>query len=85
MEWRLYLGSKSTGILVRPDENYPNMYRVHWPDRPPSDMVNLSRAKDAAMRWAGRRGGEDAKRLNWKAPKKPTEARLMRLNRQGVP
>jgi hypothetical protein len=54
MEWRLYLGSKNTGIVVRPDEKYPSMFRVHWPDRPPSDMVNLTRAKDAAQTWAAR-------------------------------
>jgi hypothetical protein len=65
-ELRLYLGTKSTGIVVAPDEKYPSMYRVHWPDRPPSDMVNLSRAKDAAMRWATRGGGKQPKDLNWK-------------------
>lgn len=48
-EWQLYLGTKFTGITVRPDEKYPNMFQVHWADRPPSDMVNLTRAKDAAM------------------------------------
>jgi len=51
-ELRLYLGTKSTGIVVAPDEKYPSMYRIHWPDRPPSDMVNLTRAKEAALRWA---------------------------------
>ena len=53
-EWRLYIGHKSTGIIVAPDEKYPNLFRIHWPDRPPSDIVNLTRAKDAAMSWAGR-------------------------------
>ena len=66
IEWRLYLGTKSTGIVVRPDAKYPNMYRVHWPDHPISEMVNLSRAKDAAMRWAGRAGSGDGLRLKWK-------------------
>jgi len=68
---KLYLGIKFTGITVQPDEKYPDMYRVHWPDRPPSDMVNLARAKDAAMRWAGREGGETAKRLKWRTPESP--------------
>jgi len=81
-EWRLYIGTKSTGIVVRPDEKYPSMYRIHWADRPPSDMVNLSRAKDAAMRWAGRGGGMDAKRLNWKAPKRPLEGGTVRYSEQ---
>ena len=69
---KLYLGTKFTGITVQPDEKYPDMYRVHWADRPPSDMVNLARAKDAAMRWAGREGGETAKRLKWRTPKAPS-------------
>jgi hypothetical protein len=65
-EWRLYLGTKATGIVVAPDEKYPSMYHVHWPDRSPSDIVNLSRAKEAAMRWAGRAGSGDGLRLKWK-------------------
>jgi hypothetical protein len=73
-EWRLYLGTKPTGIVVRPDEKYPSMYRVHWPDRLPSDLVNLARAKEAAMRWAGRAGSGDSLRLNWKQSKSPPEA-----------
>ena len=68
-EWRLYLGTKSTGIVVAPDEKYPTMWRIYWPDRPPSDMVNLSRAKDAAMQWAGRAGGRQKLALKWKATK----------------
>ena len=34
-----------------PDDTYPNMYRVRWPDGSLSDMVNLSRANDAAARF----------------------------------
>jgi hypothetical protein len=71
-QWRLYLGTKSTGIVIAPDEKYPALHRVHWPDRPPSDMVNLARAKDAAMRWAGRSGGMSGKGLHWKV----TESRF---------
>jgi hypothetical protein len=79
-EWRLYLGAKSTGIVVASDKKYPKMYRIHWPDRPPSDMVNLSRAKDAAMRWAGRAGGQDKLRLKWIAPKSALAAPPVRLS-----
>lgn len=67
VEWRLYLGTKSTGIVVRPDEKYPSMFRIHWPDQPLSDMVNLARAKDAALRWIARQGGEQGRSLKWKA------------------
>jgi hypothetical protein len=42
-EWRLYVGTKSTGIVVAPDEKYPTMYRIHWPDldRPPTWSILL--------------------------------------------
>jgi hypothetical protein len=46
-EWRLYVGNRFTGIVVRPDEKYPSMFRIYRPT--PSDMVNLTRAKDAAL------------------------------------
>jgi hypothetical protein len=41
---------KSTKALaeVIPDNEYLGMWRIRWPDGQLSDMVNLSRAKDAA-------------------------------------
>jgi len=33
---------------IVPDDTYPTMWRIHWPDDRVSDMVNLARAKDAA-------------------------------------
>lgn len=41
---------KSGKVLARvlPDEKYPAMWRIHWPDGEVSDMVNLTRARDAA-------------------------------------
>ena len=33
------------------DETYPRVYRVRWPDGKLSDMANLSRANDAAIRF----------------------------------
>lgn len=54
-EWRLYLNNRFTGICVRPDEKYPKvMWRVHNEDGV-SDMVNLTRAKDAALTWGVRK------------------------------
>jgi hypothetical protein len=41
------MDGKNTGISVRQDTVYPEMWRVHHRDYI-SDMVNLSRAKDAA-------------------------------------
>jgi hypothetical protein len=34
--------------IVR-DQKYPNMWRIEFPDGKLSDMVNRTRAKDAAM------------------------------------
>jgi hypothetical protein len=38
---------------VVPDVHYPGMYRVKLPAEAPSDMVNLTRARDAALALAG--------------------------------
>jgi hypothetical protein len=56
IEYRLHYG-KSSKILawVRPDPQYPDMWRVHLADGHVSDMVNLTRAKDAATVLARRR------------------------------
>src|SRR5215813_9491510 len=36
---------------IVPDSKYPNMYRIVLPDGRLSDMLNLSRAQDAAARF----------------------------------
>lgn len=51
----LYIGQRSTGVSVRTDATWPTMWRVHQGDRV-SDIVNLTRAKDAAVAWARPRG-----------------------------
>ena len=43
----LYFGRKRLVSVVQ-DEKYPKMWRVKLPDGNPTDMVNLTRAKDAA-------------------------------------
>ena len=48
----LYLDGKNTGISVQRDRVYGQMWRIHQADWI-SDMVNLSRAKDAARQMAG--------------------------------
>lgn len=50
IEHRLRIGGRLTGIVVRPDDRWPGMWRIHDGDRA-SDMVNLARAKDAAITW----------------------------------
>ena len=51
MKWKentLLVGGQKSGYSVVPDEKYPGMWRVQSPDGTLSDMVNLTRAKDAA-------------------------------------
>jgi hypothetical protein len=42
---------------IVPDEHYPGMYRLRLPDGSLSDIVNLTRAKDALA--ALREGGAE--------------------------
>jgi len=72
IEYRLYIGSKFTGILVKSDEKYPQMWRIHARDREPSDMVNLTRAKDAAITWAAEGGPGVIDKVNWKGVDAPS-------------
>ena len=64
----LYYGSSEHPIAeVISDATWPSMWRVAWPDGRLSDMVNLTRAKDAAVVIAER--GPPARnhlRLRWK-------------------
>lgn len=52
--WRLRIGTKLSGFTVEPDGKWPGMWRVHSPGGKISDMVNLSRARDAARGFAVR-------------------------------
>jgi hypothetical protein len=45
------------GYTVVPDAEWPKMYRVRGPDGSLTDMVNLTRARDAARTFAGEVGG----------------------------
>ena len=49
------LGRRTTfgGFTVVPDPNWPNMYRLRRPDGSLTDMVNLTRARDAARALCG--------------------------------
>jgi hypothetical protein len=46
---RAPLGLTFGGYTVVPDSKWPNMYRVRSPDGTLTDMVNLTRARDAAL------------------------------------
>jgi hypothetical protein len=65
LELHLHIGSRRTGIAVRPDVRWPGMWRVHAPDGRVSDMVNLTRAKDAAVAWARSRGVGGTEVVRW--------------------
>lgn len=46
---RLMLGTRNTGCKIIADAKWPNMYRVEYPPGTISDMINLTRARDAAV------------------------------------
>jgi hypothetical protein len=49
--WLLLAGRRKFGRVV-PDQKYPGMWCVQWPDGRLSDLTNLMRAKDALSRFA---------------------------------
>jgi hypothetical protein len=59
---------------IIPDETHPEMHRVRWPDGNLSDMVNLSRANDAAAAF------NDRLDRQYRGREKPLEAPPMRSN-----
>jgi hypothetical protein len=61
-------GNRQTGFSVFPDAEWPKMWRIRFPNGSASDMVNLSRAKDAATVQAAR-----AATLQSRAKQAPTE------------
>lgn len=69
MDLSLYIGTRFTGVAVRPDSTYPGMYRIHHGERV-SDIVNLSRAKDAALSWARPKGLGGDEVISWRPPAK---------------
>jgi hypothetical protein len=66
MHFLHYGKSRKPLACLKPDDRYPTMWRIHWPDGEVSDMVNLTRAKDAAAVLVRRRRPElDWKMLHW--------------------
>jgi hypothetical protein len=53
---------------VVPDDRWPNMFRVQWPDGTLSDMANLSRTDDAAARFNETQGREQRGRQRGEEP-----------------
>jgi hypothetical protein len=75
---RLYIGGKVTGVSVEPDAAWPNMWRVRMGDRR-SDMVNLTRAKDAAIAWARPRGLGSREIATWQRRETAPEGSPVRV------
>ena len=81
LQWRrdgsrytLHQGGRKAVVSVEPDVRWPAMYRVRKPDGTLTDMVNLTRAKDAAMSIA-------AEYLNLKMAERPLAASPVRSSR----
>jgi len=90
MEYALHYGSRRKPLaLVKPDERWggQGMFRIHWPDGEVSDMVNLSRAREAARLIARRRHPEcnEPKQFKWLAGKATGNAPPMRETDDGLP
>jgi hypothetical protein len=85
VEWRLSIGTRFTGLLVCPDSQWPSMWRIHYGGRI-SDMINLVRAKDAAIAWARPRGtGGGGAVVRWDRRETALEAAPVRLNSAPCP
>lgn len=69
IEWRLRIGTRLSGFFVRPDSKWPGMWRIHAPNGRISDMVNLSRARDACLAQARTTGARQAgnERITWES------------------
>jgi hypothetical protein len=63
----LYYGQAQTPLVcVEPDSLYPDLWRIIWDGRV-SDIVNLARAKDAAMALCERGPpARNPQRLHWR-------------------
>ena len=79
----LFIGRRKAGISVRPDPVHPAMWRIHQGDRV-SNMVNLARAKDAAIGWARPRGLGSTDVPRWKARETGADAPYSDLNRRAA-
>jgi hypothetical protein len=66
--YALYYGNAPTPLVrVAPDDHWPGMWRMIWPDGRLSDMANLARAKDAAAEICDRGPPRrDRRRFHWK-------------------
>jgi hypothetical protein len=80
-EWRLYRDRRVVGRVV-PDAEWPGMWRVQLPGGL-SEMVNLARARDAALDWSATPRCHKVLQQNQGRFSAPTSP--IRLNRRSLP
>jgi hypothetical protein len=69
----LRIGTRLTGIAIERDAAWPAMWRVRRGDEL-SDVVNISRARDAAIAWARPKGLGGGEVVSWRRRQTPAEA-----------
>jgi hypothetical protein len=75
----LNIGGRKTGVAIERDAAWPCMWRVcRGTDR--SDIVNITRAKDAAIAWARPRGLGGDEEARWYHREMRSRASLVRSN-----
>jgi hypothetical protein len=83
-QWQLHYGkARMPMVSVVPDDHWPGMYRLAWPDGQISDLANLSRTKDAAVEICERGPPRrDIRLFRWKikCPREAATASPVRLN-----
>ena len=71
--------------LVLPDLDWPGTWRIAWPDGRLSDLVNLTRAKDAAEAISERGPPiRDRRRFNWHRLDSPSGGAPVRQTRRSL-
>jgi hypothetical protein len=80
-EWRLYRYRRVVGSVL-PDAKWPGMWRVQLPGGL-SEMVNLARARDAALDWSATPRCHKVLQQNQRRFLAPTSP--VRLNRRSLP
>jgi hypothetical protein len=76
-----YGAARAPLARIAPDDTYPTMWRIVWPDGRMSDMANRARCKDAAAAICELGPPtRDRRLLHWKknAPERPPEGRTAR-------
>ena len=80
----LFIGTRRTPVSLHPDPDWPGQWRIHRGDQV-SDMVNLTRAKDAAIAWARPRGLGSGEVAHWRTRQTRQDRPPVNYSANGVP